>query len=329
MRNKQLDQNKFIMAILVIFLHAPVPGVVGEIIGCIARISVPFFFMVSGYYSSEKKSDEYLKKIKKTACLLAYSIVIYFVWNILVSSLQDGLKNFLYECFSIKNLVEMILFNAGSLLGHLWFVAALLYCYIFCYIFSRTKISKRAIVGTTCALLIGHFLIRSVLELFQVPDPTKYVRGFLFTGLPFFLIGQLTTSIIQTKTKRKTVVLGLLAFLGGGLSLVETFFIWKCDLYVGTVVCSVCIFIITQLNPECAIDLFCILGKRYSTDLYIWHVLIISITNIFSVIIGVYGNNYYKLLLPIIVVAGTLIFAIGKGYILKVIYKKRKGYKEG
>ena len=75
--------------------------------------------------------------------------------------------------------------------------------------------------------------------------------------------------------------------------------------------------------------MFGILGKRYSTDLYIWHVLIISITNIFSVIIGVYGNNYYKLLLPIIVVAGTLIFAIGKGYILKVIYKKRKGYKEG
>ena len=328
MRNKQLDQNKLIMAILVVFLHAPFPGVAGGIIGCIARISVPFFFMVSGYYSSEGTSEQYLKKIKRTALLLAYSVAIYFAWNMIVSALQGKLKDFLYACFSIKSLIEMLLFNAGTLLGHLWFIAALLYCYMFCYIFSRKKISRGIIVLGVSALLIGHFLIRSTLEFFQVSDPTKYVRGFLFTGLPFFLIGQLTTSIIPAKTKRKTVILGFFAFIGLGLALVEALFIWQCDLYIGTVICSVCIFIVTQLNPGHAIDLFCRLGKRYSTDLYIWHVLIISIINIFSSITGVYSNHYYKLLLPIVAVVSTLIFAMGKGYVLNAICKKGKVNKE-
>ncbi|MFV8815028.1 acyltransferase family protein [Aerococcus urinaeequi] len=53
MRYSSLDGMKTIAAFLVICIHIPFPGEVGQIITAIARIAVPFFFMVSGFFASD------------------------------------------------------------------------------------------------------------------------------------------------------------------------------------------------------------------------------------------------------------------------------------
>ena len=49
-RNNNLDILKTICAFLVICIHIPFPGSVGAIITPLARIAVPIFFMITGYF---------------------------------------------------------------------------------------------------------------------------------------------------------------------------------------------------------------------------------------------------------------------------------------
>lgn len=46
-----LDFIKGIACICVIFMHCEFPGTLGVVVQCMSRFCVPFFFMVSGYYS--------------------------------------------------------------------------------------------------------------------------------------------------------------------------------------------------------------------------------------------------------------------------------------
>ena len=50
-RNLGVDILKFLCAFLVVMIHAPIPGV-SQYTTPIARIAVPIFFMITGYYYS-------------------------------------------------------------------------------------------------------------------------------------------------------------------------------------------------------------------------------------------------------------------------------------
>ena len=50
-RNQTIDILKLIISFFVVFHHVPFPGIKGEVVKCIARCTVPFFFAVSGYFS--------------------------------------------------------------------------------------------------------------------------------------------------------------------------------------------------------------------------------------------------------------------------------------
>ena len=51
MRNRTFDLFKWAAALFVLLLHVPFPGDVGGTVRMFARWAVPFFFMVSGYFT--------------------------------------------------------------------------------------------------------------------------------------------------------------------------------------------------------------------------------------------------------------------------------------
>ena len=85
MRNKALDQIRLIAAFLVIVIHSPFPGVAGNLAESLARTAVPFFFMISGYYSCGKSREQIGRKIRRTGGLLIWSVTLYFLWSVSLS----------------------------------------------------------------------------------------------------------------------------------------------------------------------------------------------------------------------------------------------------
>ena len=53
-RNWKFDYIKGIACIVVICLHCPLPGKIGEAVIYGIRFSVPLFFMITGYYCESK-----------------------------------------------------------------------------------------------------------------------------------------------------------------------------------------------------------------------------------------------------------------------------------
>lgn len=51
LRNRTFDLFKWAAALFVLLLHVPFPGDVGGTVRMFARWAVPFFFMVSGYFT--------------------------------------------------------------------------------------------------------------------------------------------------------------------------------------------------------------------------------------------------------------------------------------
>ena len=66
MRADNIDILKAICAFLIVCIHAPFPGIIGEYFTALTRIAVPVFFMITGYFylDVEKKNGE-IRQIKK------------------------------------------------------------------------------------------------------------------------------------------------------------------------------------------------------------------------------------------------------------------------
>lgn len=63
--NYCLDFIKGIACICVVFLHCEFPGVLGIAVQTVTRWTMPFFFMISGYYSFYDRSNGYKNNAPK------------------------------------------------------------------------------------------------------------------------------------------------------------------------------------------------------------------------------------------------------------------------
>ena len=50
-RNGSMELLKFAAAFFVVWIHAPFPGKLGQLVSTLARFAVPMFFLFSGYFN--------------------------------------------------------------------------------------------------------------------------------------------------------------------------------------------------------------------------------------------------------------------------------------
>lgn len=69
-----VDILKALCAFLVVCIHAPFPGIVGDYFTALSRVAVPIFFMITGYYYAytvkQNKSINQIIKIFKCKRLI-------------------------------------------------------------------------------------------------------------------------------------------------------------------------------------------------------------------------------------------------------------------
>ncbi len=324
MRNKLLDQIRFFAAILVILIHTPFPGVIGQGFEAVARIAVPIFFMVSGFYAFGKSKEQLLKSAKKTAVLLLWSVALYFVWGVLWSVYKGNTVAYLKNYFSLNSLVDTIFFNNGVILGHLWFLLALLYCYLI-YAFLLKKASNFIKFCICALLLLAFFITRTLFQLGGAEDPVYYLRNFAFVGIPYFLCGVLINKYREKALNISTSVLVATFFLGLVLSIAERFTLGCSDLYVGTPVAVIALFSLT-LNPNLkSNENLSKLGKLYAGDIYIFHMLIITIVNAAASVVGILNLTLFPWVRPFIVIVISILVAFVRISLKDKIRVKIKG----
>lgn len=197
MRNRTLDMVKAICAYAVVLLHVHFPGNAGIIANVLARFAVPVFFMVSGYFCFRGDDTEFIrtgKKIRHVLRLMLVAFPVCCLWELIQNHIDGASqKEWLEALVSGEHIRQFLLYNNSSQVKwHLWFLPALLYCYLLFALAARFRLCKQAYVLIPVLLLI-HFGMEEF-SIFLFPEKHFRVmqfRNYLFTGFPFFMLGHL------------------------------------------------------------------------------------------------------------------------------------------
>lgn len=319
-QNKCLNFFKGLACILVVSLHVrfPVATIDGPL-QCMARFAVPLFFMISGYYCCYERVEDYTKKIPSKIVHIGKICIISFVfWIIMQFAVymfgagEHNIVELLESIFGLKALIRLLLLNDDPVISILWFLLALLYCYVIYYI-----CAKRNIIGILPKLIIPCLIIHFILGnigngLLNWTFDVEYYRNVWFMGLPLFSIGheikRCQSQILEKVNSSKAFYL----IIGGmGLSLVEWGIVGgRQQMYIGSLMMAVGMAVYSIWNSQSyIIKIIAVIGQRYSSVVYVIHIAVGIMLDKMMKIIGLQDAIIYIFLKQMMVIVLSVIIA--------------------
>ena len=310
-RAENIDVLKAVCAFLIVCIHVPFPGTAGEYFTVLTRIAVPIFFMITGYfYRDVMDRHREIVQIKKIFKLVIEANFLYLLWDIFYAVLSYN-SDFFSSAFTTKNFLKFIVLNESPLKGHLWYLGAILYVLLIVYAFDKIRIGKVLYLLTPLLLLGDLAFGKYSVLIFGREFPYILVRNFIFVGIPYFCIGRLIRSGFGLKVKKNVLVILVVVFLA--TSLLERFILVGLnanavrDHYISTTFLAVSVFLFA-LKCHGGNKKLALIGRKYSTWLYILHPIFITCIGMIAHKVSVYG--IYKFIAPIVVYITTLIFLV-------------------
>ncbi len=334
-RNRTLDVVKAVCAYSVVLLHIHFPGTAGNIANALARFAVPVFFMVSGYFCYRGDATEFAKTGKKIRHILMLILVAFPVctmWELLQNHIDgDSQRKWLKALFSEENIRQFLLYNNSSQIKwHLWFLPALLYCYLLFAVAARFRLYRLAYILIP-VLLVIHFAMEEFSPYLDEHFRVMQFRNYLFTGFPFFMAGHLIHKYLQQlrdwfSGRRELLLYGMVA-AGAASSLIEYELLGKQELLIGSVCMAVGIFLFAVVKQEAEIpETLAVVGQKYAFFIYLFHLCVSDIVKDTFHAAGLGKNVLYlwakPLMVCILVTVAAVIYFILFSYLKSVILHK-------
>lgn len=316
-----LNAIKIVAAFFVVCIHVSFPKTVGSIVIGFARFAVPFFFMISGFFSYyEDKSlleCKYKRKIMHLLKLFSGSVVLYFFYNSFVQIVNNSFLEYVENIFSFNSFAELLIFNNVRVTEALWFIPALIYVYVVFYVIEKKKITNKMYFLIPVLFLIG-VILREMLEFIPnlpgIFSKSYLYRNFLFVGIPFFMLGHyIRVNEKKLSDKFSDFALVTLMIIGSAQAVLCNIFHASKSVYVGTLVAVFALFVFAVKNEDkINLPFLSKLGARYSLYVYIFHILI---RELIKKLIGIVNpnetvNNCLSWIMPILVFIVTLFVSI-------------------
>ena len=223
---------------------------------------------------------------------------------------SDVSADWLAENFNFKKLCAWILYNSIPIGSHLWYFYALLYVFLIIYIFNWFKCIN-LLFKIIPLLFLCNYLLSFVSSI--------YDRNFLFTGLPYVLLGCLFRKykeyLLNLFSKSSTLIIGFILFtfgLGIELLIYKWFgLISYRDHYLFTLPMTAFTFLLALKHPHYGTGTYiALIGRKYSAYIYIMHpFFILTIQYILKILVGewIFQNKLYINLLPFLAFGVTTI----------------------
>lgn len=316
-RNHSLDWFKGIACIAVVFFHVSFPGSVGLIVNTITRFAVPFFFMVSGYYSFHaegRNADSGKRHIAHILKIIIACAIVYVPASFLFEYWGDTVNSSVNDVGALdaKGIFAFLVFNQPVVLaGQLWFLFALLYDYIL-YYFLEKRISISRIYFAIPVLFFLYIVLAQGLHVAGVKVPNYLYRNFLIEGFAFFLFAHYLHSI-QDRIHISNFILVIVFAISTIGCIIERKILSRS---FGVNICTIpqvaSIFIFCIKNPEFGWKtrlgkLFCAFGEKFSLLIYVIHPFVWRMINWFYKLGMDSWWKYMNWLKPILVLMVTVL----------------------
>lgn len=293
------DAIKGIACIAIVLIHYNFPGDLGLSVKAFSRFGVPVFFIISGFFfMSDGKIDD-TKTVRKLLHIFKLAVgsgLFYAVFTVVSYNIVDSawtMRAFAVEKLTADRIVKFFLTNDPFAWPHLWFLLALLYCYLFALLFMRSEKSIVCMLFSIPVLVVLHNMLQEfggcgVLKtsLKLIPtDNRLYLQSlFIFRALPFFLFG-IFLRRNEERVKKipfDKIALGVCFVLGGCIAVVERYHFNEEQFYIGNyiMVLALCIYAIKK--PEGHNKVLRYIGKELSLYVYILHIAVGKVVDIIA-----------------------------------------------
>lgn len=240
-RNQAIECCRLAAAIAVVFIHVRFPGQLGALINCLSRFSVPFFLVVSGYFSYGLQKEGLKKRIWAILKLNIVATALYCFWRGYVAYALQGTAflPWLQETLSVTALAKWFVLSLNPFGGHLWYLSAMLVCYLVLYVYvCWMKNQYRPLYLFGCVMLAVHIILESYTRALYLYVELFLYRNALLMGLSLVPLG----IFIREHQDRLREIFGLtskklvwLILLGMALSILEWLGTDIAELYAGTI----------------------------------------------------------------------------------------------
>ena len=320
-KNDCLNVWKGIAAFAVVLIHCTLPGVPGEIIKGIARFAVPLFFLISGYFAYGREDAVLRRREIHILRLYVGAVAVYYLWAAIRYFLsQRTFAQMGAELFPDggRTVSDLLFFNRTAMAPHLWFMGALVYCYLFYRLLARKRLEERAYLLIP-VLLAANLLLGEGRGLTGIAVPVRWIRNFWLTGFPFFLWG----SWFACREKQGGLQLHRgagMALVAGGMLLSSVECLWSGydEQYVGSILTAGGLFSLALAFAGLGKgSLLARIGERDSANIYLWHMLLRNFAALAFLMAGVYETMACQLLMPFLVGAASTALA-------ELMYRRKK-----
>lgn len=281
-RNITLDYFKLILSFLVILLHSyplfnsfpTLSNMSWLISNGIARIAVPCFFLINGFYLIHKKTSNrfIFKNIKRL-------LVMYIIW-ILIYSYSIKL-----ETQTLYTVCKQIFLGYA----HLWYLLSYAQALLLFWLLKKLKISDFLLLIISIILyIIGFFIQRHYMALDSVNTYfyNTYSRNAVFFALPFLSIGFLIAKhkIYLLRISRKYLLFSLIILFC--ILLIESYFYsiikWRMDFLLSIFILSPLLFIyVLKISKYIEVNSVVIVSQ-IATCVYLIHSFCLSFVESFA-----------------------------------------------
>lgn len=331
MRSVKLDAYKGLACLFVVFIHCVFPGTMGTVIKGIARFAVPLFFMSAGYYCFCKDLNVMgyaLKKVKHVALLLIGGSVPWlayeFIMNCFVGN-KISISEYLTKFFAVENFTDLLLWNnlSGFLGGGgvLWFVVALIYCYLGYGVIAKLK-AERFMPLLIVVTLVIHQLVAMRLIVDTTNYNVMYETNYWLFGFPMFTIGHMMRKYDLPRMMQKSKISSQGLIIVGIVASIAECLIYDSQLYIGSILVAVMMICDAQLNTSDSklTHFMAYVGNRLSFVVYVMHYMImVLLDKIFPKIFhwDAFVGSYAR---PVVILVATLMFAQVYVYFKEIKY---------
>lgn len=324
-----IDSLKGISCIAILLIHYNFPGQLGIAIKTVCRFATAYFFFVSGFFAVREgeiiRHQSFCKKAKHILRLLLLSAIFYavfcLIWNNIAIPNWDW-SAFVRERITVPRVMKLIITNDPFVYAHLWFMMALIYCYLTFLLFDRKKVNGRLCliisillmgIFSTIAQFNKYLGIPSSINLWGTQERLYLFNLHWLRAFPFFLLGigfRSEESKIRYYIERIPQPIWWAGLVAGGIiAIVERVGFRESQFYLGTYISlfSVCAMSISSTRN--GIPILEGIGRDVSVYVYILHIAVGKSLDIVAEKYHLFSKLWFQYSRALIILVLTLAIA--------------------
>jgi hypothetical protein len=326
-KNETLEMIKLFASYMVVFIHVPFWGAIGETVNSLARFAVPLFFVVAGFFSYGASLAKIKKRCLHILSLHGFAFLLYTAINVVIGAVQhggQGVVTYFAQYLDLATLVRLLLCNLPVSCSRMWYLLAMVYVYGIYYVAIRFGVKEKLIFVVSFLLMISHLILEEGLCLFGVDVDLLLVRNFLFTGIPFFGLGLFVRKYQKRIYKTPVGVVGLCFAAGVALTLLSKNRLGLQEVYLGSLLILFAMIWVFVRYAEKTYPTFLVGLAGLSTYIYIFHTFVAMVFSLVYLLAKIDGSHSFVLQMVNPLLVALVTTAVSFGWVQLIFRWKTK-----